>query len=1162
MSRPICRNQATGREVSEGLCDPTIRPRPQIRMCNNHQCPAVWITESWGSCSVSCGGGHQTRLVYCARGGPNGTRARISDFLCSKKKPVGHRRCNTQSCPRWIEDPWSGCSVTCGHGVQTRNVVCRDHSGHVSKECDYRLMPATEQDCSSGISCPISEQSVPKIHAQEDAPPEHFYPLLWTQQSVGPAELSGDPWFEVSDWEPCSVTCGEGTRRRIVECKIFLEFSRSVATLPDRECPGPQPANLEKCFPRPCSLDQNKDELKNNVDDKNIQPGPFYDTKFVTSPDLKPTNKEGGKMGIEVTYSWRKAGFTPCSASCLGGIQETIIQCVRDHDQAIVSPYLCDISKKPGAITQTCNDHACPPRWNVSDFSVCSKSCAGGLQTRTVQCIHEVTRGAANTLIVANNLCPQPPPRVQQLCNVNDCPTRWRVEQYSKCSQRCGGGIKTRKVKCEKELAFGRIVSQPTSMCPKKRPRSEKPCKVKPCGSDTGKTPYIKTSDQNYVQKNPTKKLKLSIGGHAVLFEDTSVKIRCPTRNFNKSLIVWYKDKIRIEKSRKFKISRRGSLRIRHLTSDDNGKYSCAAGPAKANITLLVKPIPPGYGRSDEDKTVERPDFDLDCNNAVCLDGNSRISSIESNKFIQQNPKQNVHLKTGGYASLFDGTKLKLRCINQPKGNALIEWYKDKNKLQSNKKYTITSTGKLKVKELTKEDSGRYTCLVGPMKSDIFVSVKSSPPGYGRFDEDKTVERPFFPLGEQLGNVEDANYSHEDRDDALKGNEHYNHNFFSNRPRFHKPGLKQTNREKSKTRQRGKFRPTNPLRSKTHIFASNPSPADDMPHPKVLDTWEYQHGSALFSDQEKDDLNAGTPHGGQGIPDSPQEEEGDQLRSGAASNHALPHLQQLLVNLRQTLRGDYNGFPIDHAEEEPTTPEMISPVGPLANSVFLGKGNPESLKFDWDVTEWSVCSHTCGGNGYQVRVSQCVVRLNNVSRSVENNICADSGLDPPLTIQKCGLEECPHWETGAWSECSESTCFTWNTAYQKRDIFCRLPNETEVDGVRCEERTRPRRRRECYNDQCRGVWKVGDWSECTATCGDGGFRSRILQCVWFGTKEVAGNACRDQPRPSVVQKCTGPPCTSSIQCVDLSQYCGLAKTLNMCRMSHYREQCCKTCLRR
>ena len=52
----------------------------------------------------------------------------------------------------------------------------------------------------------------------------------------------------MADWGDCSARCGEGIRRRRVECKIFLEFSKTIATLEDSKCPGPKPTETEICF--------------------------------------------------------------------------------------------------------------------------------------------------------------------------------------------------------------------------------------------------------------------------------------------------------------------------------------------------------------------------------------------------------------------------------------------------------------------------------------------------------------------------------------------------------------------------------------------------------------------------------------------------------------------------------------------------------------------------------------------------------------------------------------------------------------------------------------------------------------------------------------------------------------------------------------------------
>lgn len=42
----------------------------------------------------------------------------------------------------------------------------------------------------------------------------------------------------------------------------------------------------------------------------------------------------------------------------------------------------------------------------------------------------------------------------------------------------------------------------------------------------------------------------------------------------------------------------------------------------------------------------------------------------------------------------------------------------------------------------------------------------------------------------------------------------------------------------------------------------------------------------------------------------------------------------------------------------------------------------------------------------------------NISKTVDNGLCIDRGLEPPESIRSCGIAECPFWESGQWSEVS------------------------------------------------------------------------------------------------------------------------------------------------
>ncbi|KAI8491016.1 hypothetical protein Bbelb_314350 [Branchiostoma belcheri] len=134
----------------------TTDPSSRWELCDVPLCVAVnggWSDWGpWSNCSVTCGNGTETRDRTCTNPAPAYGGADC-DGLAQET-----RACDTGvSCPvdgGWSNwGSWSGCSVTCGVGKETRDRTCTNPAPENNgADCDG---PAQEtQACDTGVSCP------------------------------------------------------------------------------------------------------------------------------------------------------------------------------------------------------------------------------------------------------------------------------------------------------------------------------------------------------------------------------------------------------------------------------------------------------------------------------------------------------------------------------------------------------------------------------------------------------------------------------------------------------------------------------------------------------------------------------------------------------------------------------------------------------------------------------------------------------------------------------------------------------------------------------------------------------------------------------------------------------------------------------------------------
>ncbi|MBN3275135.1 THSD4 protein, partial [Polyodon spathula] len=178
--------------------------------------------------------------------------------------------------------------------------------------------------------------------------------------------------------------------------------------------------------------------------------------------------------------------------------------------------------------------------------------------------------------------------------------------------------------------------------------------------------------------------------------------------------------------------------------------------------------------------------------------------------------------------------------------------------------------------------------------------------------------------------------------------------------------------------------------------------------------------------------------------------------------------------------------------------------------------------YNWKQAGTTECTATCG-RGSRFVIFRCVQRVSH--EEVSDGLC-DSGSKPSTEEEPCNVQACPaFWDIGEWSECSK-TC---GLGMQHRQVLCRqvYANRTlTVQPNRCQHLEKPETTSTCQLKIC-SEWQIRtEWSLCAVPCGVGQ-RSREVRCVSNVGDFVDDEECNMKLRPNDIENCDMGPCAKS-----------------------------------
>ncbi|XP_030747517.1 A disintegrin and metalloproteinase with thrombospondin motifs 9 isoform X2 [Sitophilus oryzae] len=678
--KPICVDLDKGVEVHATYCDSSdVESATEKRQCNN-DCSLTWNIVSRSACSPHCGTGYRRVYYNCMKiSSKNQPSEIVNEKHCNVlPKPPGNEECyNPCNTTRWDYSNWTECSKTCGGGIQRRSSKCVDENNlSIDESHCSKTEKITEQICNIE-TCPIwrvvetSSCSAPCGGGYQNITyyclvGGHIYDHMACDASSRPPstkpcnEHACGRWVAENEFQPCSVTCGEGIERRRHVCKKF----DSEEVLPQEYCRGIKlPRDTGRRCYRECNEITPYDMQRNILNDARRTvfqwiPGPwsacsqtcgggvstqeFYcrnefgeENNLKCNPYQKPQNHIS--CNDQECPKWISWSWSPkCDSNCERHRQ---VICM-DNSRVTYEDNRCNGTKP--STSEKCKLVECPhnniPRtyfdtkdrenrykWKVGPYKQCSTKCGKGTRRRAVEC-----EDTLNEIIVVDSLCnyKQKPNKTTKACERFHCNYSWIEGHWSTCSTTCGMGVKTRDVTCHKVHQGGIVDPNPLPDVKRRiihknycdlnhKPNSTAPCMESNCG-DT----YVWHAEEYKQCSHPCGKKGRQTRALSCIDVRTRQKVPrylCP-KSFKPP---------RKRKCNQFRCLYKSCKEIKHhMKTKENKDYiiSLQGRPVKIHCYKMDTPEPQEYItlHPDKDNYAEMYDKRLMNLNSCPYDGNRR----------------------------------------------------------------------------------------------------------------------------------------------------------------------------------------------------------------------------------------------------------------------------------------------------------------------------------------------------------------------------------------------------------------------------------------------------------------------------------------------------------------------------------------------------------